>query len=670
MELSLVMCTGKGIKLYALVTGMILLFVTVTRDLYAADEVAAFKITDTEGYVGLRYRYDDRLTQQIPNPPDEQIRSVFEEKVNVLTHGYIYHPNLLKVDLGAGIIFSQEDLQTVTDSVEHDDTLYELSARLMFLEKKAYPLTMYYDKSHPSVALTVTDVFIQENEKYGMNFSLRQPVSPVTIDVETYQQNTKGNSFTQVMDDRITYQNISATSNFINGGHTRLSYTENQQESMSGSITSIIQPFNVMTKTTELNSLFVLDKNRKSRFNFVATQVIQEQDRELKETRLLPNLTWQHNDNLNSFYRYSLLDREQPGIETLDTSGAAGLRYQRQENLYSNGEVHFNKNKTTGLELNSYGANAAITYKHQLGFGLLQFNVGLNYDEYDRTAPGVVQVVDANYTLIGNAPVTLAHDYINIVSIVVKREDTNEVLTEGLDYIVVVVTKQTQIQKVNPALPSTLAVLVSYQYDPGGTASYTSTGQSYQTSLGLYEHFTFYVNYRDLQYDLKTGLPTLPLDSSDTTSYGLRIDYPLPTDIEITVGGEILSEKHNENISSYRRNNTDLFMRIGLGFSSDLQLNFTQQQVDNLYSDEDVDLVRYAIRLKSRPVNRLTLSLQLSDEKDTGASLLRYYRDVSLTAQWRIRRLLLELAARKTSNTQGLVKNERTIFNFNLRREF
>jgi len=663
------MCTGKGIKLYALVTGLFLLFVTLSLGVYA-EEIAAYKLTDIEGYVGLRYRYDGDLTQQVPGPESEEIRSVFEEKVNVLTHGYIYHPNLLKVDLGAGIIFSQEDLQTVTDSVEHDDTLYELSARLMFLEKKPYPLTMYYDKSHPSVALTVTDVFIQENEKYGMNFSLRQPVSPVTFDVETYQQNTKGNSFTQILDDRITYQNISATSNFINGGHTRLSYTENQQESMSGSINLPIQPFNVKTKTTELNSLFVLDENRKSRFNFVATQIIQEQDRELKETRFLPNLTWQHNDNFNSFYRYSLLDREQPGIETHDTSGAAGLRYQWQENLYSNAEVHFNKNKTTGLELNSYGANAAITYKHQLDFGLLQFNVGLNYDEYDRTAPGVVQVVDANYTLTGNAPVTLAHDYINTASIVVKREDTNEILTEGLDYVVVVITKQTQIQKINPALPFTLAVLVSYQYNPGGTASYNSTGQSYQTSLELHKYFTFYINYRDQQFNLKSGLPTLPLDSSDTTSYGLRIDYPLPTDIEITVGGEILSEKHNENISSYRKSNTDLFMRIGLGFSSDLQLNFTQQQIDNLYSEEDVDLVRYAIRLKSHPVNRLTLSLQLSDEKDTGASLLRYYRDISLTAQWRIRRLLLELATRKTSSTQGLVKNERTIFNFNLRREF
>ena len=79
------MCTGNGIKLYALVTGMFLLLAILTRDLYA-DEVAAFTITDMEGYVGLRYRYDGDLTQQTPNPANEEIRSVFEEKASVLTH--------------------------------------------------------------------------------------------------------------------------------------------------------------------------------------------------------------------------------------------------------------------------------------------------------------------------------------------------------------------------------------------------------------------------------------------------------------------------------------------------------------------------------------------------------------------------------------------------------
>jgi len=671
LELSAVMCTGNWIKLYALVAGLFLLLVTLSLGVYA-EEIAAYKLTDIEGYVGLRHRYDSDLTQQAPGPESKETRSFFEEEVHVQTHGYIYHPNLLKVNLGAGILLSQEDLNTVSGAAKYDDTLYDLNASLMFLEKKPYPLTLFYNKSHPSVALNVTDVFVQENEKYGMNFSLRQPVSPVIFNIEAYKQLTNGNSFTQIVDDRITYQSISANSSLKNGGNVQLSYTKNQQESMSGSKSLPIQPFNVTTKTTDLNSRFILGKQRDITFNLIASQTTQEQDRDLKELRLSPYLKWNHTKDFNSYYRYSFLDRQQSGFVTRDSSGAAGLRYQWNKNLYSNAEVHYADNTATGLQLNNVGVSGAVIYKHQLAIGLLQFNVGLNYDNYDRVASNIAQVIDANYTLSGSTPVTLAHDYINIATIVVKRTDTNEVLTEGLanDYVVTVIAKQTQIQKVNPALPASLDVLVSYQYNPGGTAAYYSIGQSYQTSLQVNEYLTAYVNYRDRQHTLKSGLPTLPLDSSDTTSYGVRVNYPVPIDLELTFGGEVLNESHNENISSYRKNSAEIFMQVALPASSDLYLSMRRLQVDNLYSSEDVNLSGYRLRLKSHPAERFTLLLQLSDDKNTGGSLPRHSRNMSLTGQWRIRKLRFEFGARRVIETQSSIKHERTIFNAMLRRDF
>ena len=665
------MYTGNWIKLYAPVTGLLLLLIALPRA-ESADDISAFQITNTEGFIGLRYRHDGDLTQQASSPESKEMRSVFEQELHLDTYGYVYHPNLLNVNIGAGVLLSQENLQTGSGTAEHDDTLYELSARLMFLEKKPYPLTLYYIKSHPSVALDVADVFIQENEKYGMNFSLRKPVSPVTLSFEAYKQSNKGNSFTQVVNDRNAYHSVTAHSDFDNGAYAELSYSENQQQSQSGSVNVSIVPFNVTSKTTDFKSLSVLGKQREINLKLTAKQTIQEEDRDLDETRFSPVVTWKHSKNFNSYYRYSSLDRKQANIETSDRAAAAGLRYEWQENLYSNAEAHINKNKTSGLLLDSYGVNGAVTYKHKLDFGLLQFNVALNYDDFNREAASVVQVVDANYTLTGSNSVTLAHDYIDTATIVVKRADTNQVLTEGLgnDYVVTVIGKQTLIQKVNPALPVNLDVLVSYQYNPGGTASFTSTGQSYQTSLEFNKYYTAYINYRNREQNLKSGLPSLPLGSSDTTSYGLRVSYALPSDVEVILGGDMLNEKHNENISSYQKKNLNLFMKMALPFSSNMNLSFTRQQVDNLSSTEDVDLTRYALRLKSHPANRLVLSLLVSDEKDTGSSLSRHSRNIALTGQWRIRKLLLELGARKINNMHGTTRQERTIFNLNLRRDF
>lgn len=671
------MCTGNFIKLYAPVTGLILL-VANSYSLYA-EEFTAFKITDIEGYVGLNYRYDGELTEQTPGVKSKDTRSIFEEEINVLTHGYLYHPNLLKVNLGATILFYQEDLEEPAGASEHDDTLYGLNARLMFLEKKPYPLTLYYDKSHPTVALNVTDVFIQENEKYGINFSVRQPISPVTLDFESYKEQVKGNSFTQVTNDKFDFQSVRATSNFDNGGHAQLSYTDNQQQSMSGSIDMPIEPFNLTTETTNLNSLFVLGMQREINFSLIARQTIQKQDRGTDEIRVSPSVTWEHSANFNSFYSYSFLDREQVNLDTLDRIesqdrlGTAGLRYQWNKNLYSNAEMHFNDNKTTGLALSNYGASGSITYKHQLGFGVLQFNVGLNYDEYDRDASGLVQKLNEAYTLSTTSSFTLANDYVDRGTIEVRRQDTNETLDEGTHYRVEPqIGNETRIIGLSyPGADFPFPVVIDYQYDPGGDATYNSIGQSYQTSLEIYKHFTVFLNYRDQQQNLKSGeAADAQLESSDTTTYGFRVNYPLPTDMDITVGGELLNEKHNENISSYQRNTADLFMQMALPLSSDLYLSMQRQTVDNLFSVEDVDLTRYALRLNTRPANRFTLSLQFSDEKDIGGSLARYNRNTTLTGQWRIRKLILEFAARKQSDRQGAIKHDRSIFNLTMRREF
>ena len=325
------MCTGNWIKLYAPVTGLfLLLFLSCNVH---ANEIAAFKITDTEGFVGLRYRYDGEQTQQASGPVSKDTRSVFEEEIHLQTQGYIYHPNLLKVNLGLGILFNQEDLNTVAGEAEYDNTLYDVDARFMFLEKKPYPLTLYYNRAHPTVALNVTDVFIQDNEKYGMNFSLRQPITPVTLNFEAYKQSTTGNSFTQVVDDTNTYLSVSANTNIKNGGHANLSYTQNQQESMSGSINSPIKPFNVTSKTTDLNSRLILGKQRNINFNLIASKTTLTEDRYLNELRFSPFITWKHSEDFDSYYRYSFLDRKQQGFESQDSSIATGLNYKWSKNI-------------------------------------------------------------------------------------------------------------------------------------------------------------------------------------------------------------------------------------------------------------------------------------------------------------------------------------------------
>lgn len=121
-------------KLYG--SGAILaLIITTMPGSTIAEEIAAYRLTDTEGSFGIRYRYDGDVTQLAASPQNKSTRSNTEEELHVMTHGYIYHPNFLKIDLGGGILFSQEELETPSGDASQDETLYNLSGRLIFLEK-------------------------------------------------------------------------------------------------------------------------------------------------------------------------------------------------------------------------------------------------------------------------------------------------------------------------------------------------------------------------------------------------------------------------------------------------------------------------------------------------------------------------------------------------------
>lgn len=668
MEQGVSMYTGEKITPYAPVTALMLI-IAVAPLRVDAEEIAAFKLTDTDGYFGLRYRYDDNEIQQLAATETRETRSSFDEEAHVQTQWYVYHPNFLKVDLGAGILFNQEKLKTVSAATRNESTLYDFNSRFMFLENKPYPLTLYYDKSHPSVALNVIDVFTQENEKYGLNFSIREPVSPVTLNFESYNQTNKGSSFTQITNDKNIFQNVSAQANLLNGGYVQLSYTDNKQTSFSGSKSLPITPFNVTSQTTDFNSRIVFGNTQDINLNILAAQTIQKQDRNLKEFRFSPILSWIHNDHFNSFYRYNLIERKQLNIDTRNSSGAAGMGYQWDDNLSSTAEVHYDDSSTTGLTLSSYGGNGSITYKYQMGDALMTFNVGLNYDTYDRQAASSVQVLNEPHVLLSTAPFYLAQTDVDKTSI--KIYYNNNLLTEGTDYQAEVIGTQVRITRLGTSIyPDNINVLVNYLFNPGGDAAYTSIGQSYQASVEFYKHTTFYMNYRDSKQNLKTGMPTLPLESSDTTSFGMRFDYPLPTENQITLGGNLLQEKYNETVSSYRKNSADVYLQMALPLSSDLHLSLHRTQVDYLSSAEDVDLTRYSMRLKSSPANRLTLIFQLDDEKDIGSSLPRSSQNLTFSSQWRIRQLLLEVGAKRIFDTQGSIKHTHNLINANLRRDF
>ena len=111
-----------------------------------------------------------------------------------------------------------------------------------------------------------------------------------------------------------------------------------------------------------------------------------------------------------------------------------------------------------------------------------------------------------------------------------------------------------------------------------------------------------YASYKKTDRDLESGDSTIPLNSEETKTLGMNVEYPLIN--SWLVGGNAEHERHEATVGPYRRNSAGVYLQIPKILKSTLRLFADKSMVDHLRSVEDVDLTRYGMRYHSRPWNR------------------------------------------------------------------
>ena len=653
-----------------------------------ADDIAAIRFTSFEGFAEFRFREDEQTTSS-GGPESTETRTSFEEQVFLLSHGYVYHPKFLKMDIGLGPVLIQSELENTTSGNNSDDTAeIDVLARLSFLEEKPYPLKLFYEKTNPSVSLTVTDRFQQQNEKYGFDFQLRQPLLPFKLALGASRYKTEGEGFRLITDDVIDQRTVRADIPIGVDGYATLTYNENDLTSNSGFITAPIETTEISTDTTSLDSRAYFGEKNQILLSNLLTYVEQESDvRPLKELRYTPELRWTHTKDLESFYRLSYLDSDQSDdqqtLETTNYGAATGLRYELSEKTSMNGDIHAEDNETTGQAIKSYGARANVSHKRDYSFGTLSLSGGWGYDYYDRVVSSNVPV-DRIYDFVVSVPQFLPEENIVISTIVATRilsggteQPLDPVLPLGTacgtvvqveTYAVVVIGNRTQVQicAVTDGA-NEVQVRLRYEYDAGGTVEFTTLTQNYAANFRFYNVSNIYVRYRDRSADIQSGTPTQPLTESRNSQVGASVDYPLFN--LMTLGGEVVYEEEEGTSISYDRESYDLYVQFRL-FNGTTRIGGHQATVEYDTSSQFVDLSRLSMQFRIRPWNRFNLTAQLSDEEDTGSNPRRT-KVRALNAEWRVRKLILLAETRFVEESYGSSNvRDRGTVRLTVRREF
>ena len=668
---------GRPIMKYSRVvaaTGLTL----VLSGVCLAEDVAPFRFTGIEGYAAINY-LSDTVQQAAGGATSTLAIATLQEEVFLNTHSYFYHPNFLKMDLGGGPLFVQSRYEVDGVVNRENSALYNLAGRLSFLEQKPYPFAVYYEHLNPTVTTSLTQSFTQTNTKTGATFSLREPLSPVLVDTEVFRLRSEGRSTTYVVDDDIEQASARLSTNFGPDSYGQLFYQVNRLLSASGNPGLPIVSSQVESRTASFDGRFLFGSKREVTYtqligmnslSFVRPDFLLERE----DFRFSPDLRWRHSDSLTSFYNYSLYKSNETTVaattvEATNQSARVGLAHRVTDRLSATADVHARDDRITGLELRSYGTGVQSGYTRPWEHAVLRLNAGLIYDQNDREATAaLVNVTGEGITLVDAIPVTLAQEFIDTATIRVFNLARTQEYTLT-DYRIIVIGTRTQIQRLaTGTILDGQAVLVDYAFQTGGTAGYRYLSQSYLASLTLYRYYTVYARYFGADYRLTTGAPTLPLNSSRNTLYGLRVDQPLLSGA--SAGVEVMFERQEEDISPYRRQSYDAYLQLPVWARISPRLSARRLFVEYANSPEDVDLTGWTLQLRSNPWYYTSLTAEATSEEDTGGSLRRMIVRGSLGIEWRFRQLSIRGDGQHTREELGTFERDRTVIRLTARREF
>ncbi|MDH5189913.1 MAG: hypothetical protein OEW89_01540 [Gammaproteobacteria bacterium] len=634
-------------------------------------DITSFQLMDVEGFASMRYAFDDKTTTSSGSTTYES-RPTLEEEFYISTRSYVYHPNFLNMDVGAGVIFSQQDFESNGGSSSSDENLFNFSANLRFLESKPYPFTLYYNLSHPATSIGMSGRFLQENELYGVNISLREPLVPLMLNLDVSHETNKGEGFDTLVDNSTDQARFYAYKSFSTGNNVQFSHQWKERYARSGNPGVPIQATLITTNTSNLNVNNTFGEKNQLKLNQLLSYMENETSTDTTTFRYSPGLHWTHSEKTRSFYRYNLFDNNYGSIETENQSLNMGLSHKFTEKLLGNADLLTEDNKTTNFEKQRYAANGSLSYKHAIPWGSMTIGGNWQYDYNDQEGDSLVPVADESVTLNGTTAVDLAQENIDINSIRVTNLAKDTTYDEGAlaDYVITVAGNTTKIARsgVGSAINDGDTVLVSYNYESGGTIAYSSFTQGYQLNLDLFNYYGVYVRYRNVNQNLESGEPTTSLNSSENIAFGAKANVPLVNDWQ--VGGEVNHEIHNADISSFTRTNYDAYAQTSLPRRSILRFSARHNVIDNESSAEDTDLYGLRIRLTSQPWFRTTLTAEVDYEEDQGGSVLRERLVQQVGMTWQYRQLNLTLTGRHHNETQGTTEREQAQIYLVLRRTF
>ena len=639
-----------------------------------------FRIVHVEGELISRYLLDGLDTKTAANGSSDQTQINQRQELNMRLSSYVYHPNLITLDLSGGPVFEQSQFEQNNLDSDQDQIDFAVSARATFLREKPYRGALFFNKAHPTLQVGFAETATTNNFRYGGEIDLLAPFTPFPMHLDMSREENETRGSLRSSDNDIDRMNFRASRELGDYGSTSLLLHTSQQQTRSTNPGLAPQTSSFDDQGVTIDTRLKLGGKRQ--YDLINSIVINRQQVDLSlgdtpdrdEFRVSTDLRGHHSKKLRT-HASLLHDTDDRGtVDRRRNRVTVGANYQPSENWWLTGGIRGDRSDSQALTNSSYGTNGSVRHDQDLPLGSASFSYGLRHDRRSQSQNNSdLEVIGEQLSLAGLGTVTLAQPRVVTSTVIVSNLSRTEIFIEGIDYELTLVGIETRIRRLaGGAILDSEQVLVDYSIAIGGSF------RSAQTDHHISAIWHIYPNL-DLQYQgnvsrpkVLSGEPTFELNKVRSHLYTIHGDYRIQAMRDMVVGGRAEHENRVETIESFTRNSVELFVRSSLPVfrSANLRLGMRRTSIDHDDSIGDSDFRSVEMNLSSRHRYVVNLSFDASYEEDLAENQDHSRLRAALRARARYRRLTFNGEIVYTRDRQSNFDRNRTHLLLEVRRTF
>lgn len=425
-----------------------------------------------DGYVEYNYRRRAReKDSKVGAGSLDSKEHIHEEIIQLETEGYVYHPNFLEFTLAGLFGLTQQDFYEnadgrVRDSSDDGDIL-EFDFSGLFFKRKSYPGTVFARRYRDLQPRPFQSSLETTTTSYGFTWQyvdLKMPTSIQFSDTDIKLEpldRSEGDSRHQNTEFRFSTAYKFTLDNTLS---FRYEYRSEKEEPIELDFDS--------HEVTLTHNFYFGDRKQyqlESELNYFN----QSGTFNVERFRWREIFRIGHTENLESWYRFELLDRTQgslAGVEPIEERAyliTGNLEHRLFDSLTSTFSGYAQDQEFgSGLTVRRYGAQANFDYNKYNRWGRLRANYRARYQrEKRRGTDQNVEAVDERRTFIDPDPVQLTNPNVIQSSIFVTSDDRTTIYQRGRDYIVREVGDFTELERMPTGLIANgQTVLIDYTW--------------------------------------------------------------------------------------------------------------------------------------------------------------------------------------------------------------